>query len=152
MCYGATGNYYVLGHLKLITGLSERTLRNYISIGILNGEKINGMWHFTLEQVDTFLSNPIVKSSVLAKKNALVYDFLLDRKKKNEQCCIILDIPNGRNREIAEYFCYEISNGDYHGINFAFDTTKGEAPRVILKGNTDDVLGLVTKYKSLSNK
>ena len=34
-----TGNYYLISHLVLITGLSDRTIRNYISSGILQGEK-----------------------------------------------------------------------------------------------------------------
>ena len=33
-----TGNYYVLNHLVLITGLTDRTLRSYIASGILQGE------------------------------------------------------------------------------------------------------------------
>lgn len=148
MDYSATGNYYVLGHLKLITGLSERTLRNYISMGLLNGEKINGMWHFTAEQLEDFFSNPMVRSAIRAKKNALIYDFLLDRKKKNEECCIILDIPNGNSKEISEFFCYEISNGAFRNIDFSFDANKNENKRVILKGGADDVLFLVNKYKN----
>lgn len=149
MNYSVTGNYYVLGHLKLITGLSERTLRNYISLGLLNGEKINGVWHFTSEQVEAFLSDPAVRPSILAKKNALIYDFLLDRKKKDEQLCIVWDIPIGDGKEIAEFFCYEISNGDFHNINFSFDVAKGENPRVILKGKADEVLMLIHKYKNI---
>ena len=47
----ATGNYYLINHLVLITGLTARTIRNYISNGILHGEKINGLWHFTPEEV-----------------------------------------------------------------------------------------------------
>ena len=34
-----TGNYYVLQHLVLITGLTDRTLRSYISAGLLQGGK-----------------------------------------------------------------------------------------------------------------
>ena len=30
-----TGNYYLISHLVLITGLTDRTIRNYISSGIL---------------------------------------------------------------------------------------------------------------------
>ena len=35
----ATENYYTLGHIVQFTGLTDRTLRNYISMGILQGEK-----------------------------------------------------------------------------------------------------------------
>ena len=33
-----TGNYYLISHLVLLTGLTDRTIRNYISSGILQGE------------------------------------------------------------------------------------------------------------------
>lgn len=145
-----TGKYYVLGDVKLISGLSERTLRNYISLGLLKGEKINGMWHFTEEQVNDFLYNPSVRPSIMAKRNAIVYDFLLDRKKKDNACCIVLDFSNGNVRKISEFFCYEINNGDYRGIDFSFDVSKNENPRVILRGKTEDILFLVNKYKSLT--
>ena len=52
-----TGNYYVINHLVMFTGLTDRTIRNYIAAGILRGEKINGLWHFTPEQVDEFIAN-----------------------------------------------------------------------------------------------
>ena len=51
---------YLINHLTMITGLSDRTIRNYIASGILNGEKINGMWHFTPEEVDAFIKKSFV--------------------------------------------------------------------------------------------
>lgn len=30
-----TGNYYLISHLVLATGLTDRTIRNYIASGIL---------------------------------------------------------------------------------------------------------------------
>ncbi|MBQ3559672.1 MAG: helix-turn-helix domain-containing protein [Agathobacter sp.] len=88
------GNYYVINHVVMFTGLTDRTIRNYISSGILQGEKINGLWHFTPEQVEEFVSHPAVRPSILAKNNGIVYYFLLDDKKKNSEICLILDAPN----------------------------------------------------------
>ena len=143
--YGATGNYYVLGHLVQFTGLTDRTLRNYISMGILQGEKINGLWHFTPEQVETFVRHPAVQPSILAKKNATVYDFLLDNKKKAHQICIILDLPGEDEKRLMEYFAYAICNGDFHDFRFSFDSIEGE-PRVILRGDAQEVMKLVDGY------
>ncbi|MBR2046257.1 MAG: helix-turn-helix domain-containing protein, partial [Agathobacter sp.] len=104
------GNYYVINHVVMFTGLTDRTIRNYISSGILQGEKINGLWHFTPEQVEEFVRHPAVRPSILAKNNGIVYDFLLDDKKKNSEICLILDIPNVEKKEVAEYFCDSICN------------------------------------------
>lgn len=141
------GNYYVLSHLTLLTGLTERTLRNYIALGLLSGEKINGMWHFTPEQVEQFLRHSAVRPSILAKQNALVYDFLLEEKKTKCEVCIILDVPGADRKTLAEFFCYRISSGDYQNIHFAFDGV-GQVPRVILSGDADAVLRLVKEYQS----
>jgi len=140
-----TGNYYLINHLVLITGLSDRTIRNYISAGILQGEKINGLWHFTPEQVESFICHPAVRPSILAKNNAAVYDFLLDNRKTACEACMILDLPEKNRKEVSEYFCYRISNENYSNISFSFDSVT-DVPRVILKGNASEVLRLVNGY------
>ena len=142
-----TGNYYVINHLVLFTGLSDRTIRNYIASGILQGEKINGLWHFTPEQVEAFVRHPAVRPSILAKNHGLVYDFLLNDKKHKPEMCIVLDTPCENKQDIAEYFCESISCGDYQNIQFAFDGVM-ETSRIILKGDTADVLQLVNEYQA----
>lgn len=141
-----TGNYYTLNHLALITGLTDRTLRNYLSVGLLRGEKINGLWHFTPEQVEEFLHNPAVQPSILAKYNAIIYDFLLDNSKQTAESCVILDLPDGERKKTAEFFCYEISNDPtYHDLRFAYNALSG-TPRVILKGRAEQVNRLLEKF------
>lgn len=142
-----TGNYYVINHLVMFTGLSDRTIRNYITSGILQGEKINGLWHFTPEQVEEFVRHPAVRPSILAKNNGLVYDFLLDTKKTRQEICVILDTPCADKKTVAEYFCYSINSGGYHNIQFSFDGVM-ETSRVILKGDAAEVLRLVNEYNS----
>jgi len=143
--YNATGNYYTIGHVVQFTGLTDRTVRNYISTGILEGEKINGIWHFTPEQVDAFVRHPTVRPSIQAKRNALIYDFLLDTKKKEPYTCMILDLPGEDRKEVAEYFCNTICESVLHDFRFSFDSVEGE-PRVILRGHTNEVLELVNRY------
>ena len=140
-----TGNYFLINHLVLLTGLTDRTIRSYISSGVLQGEKINGLWHFTDEQVENFIRHPAVRPSILAKQNALVYDFLLDTKKSGCETCMILDLPGKNRKEVAEYFAYRINNEDFHNIHFAFDGVPS-VPRIILKGATAEVLRLVNGF------
>ena len=145
------GNYYVINHVVMFTGLTDRTIRNYISSGILQGEKINGLWHFTPEQVEEFVRHPAVRPSILAKNNGIVYDFLLDDKKKSSEICLILDTPNVEKKKVAEYFCDSICNGEFSKIQFSFDGVTENA-RVILKGDADDVLKLVNEFQTKYSK
>lgn len=140
-----TGNYYVINHLVLLTGLTDRTIRSYIAAGILEGEKINGLWHFTPEQAENFVRHPAVRPSILAKNNGLVYDFLLDTRKTVCETCVILDVPGSDKKALAEYFCYRINNGNYRNIRFSYDGVAA-VPRVILKGDATEVLRLVNEY------
>lgn len=140
-----TGEYYLISHLTLFTGLTDRTIRNHINAGFLQGEKINGLWHFSPEQVDQFLRHPAVRPGILAKNNAIVYDFLADGKKQTPAGCFILDLPGEDTIKCTEFFCYEISKGNFHDLRFAYDSVGG-TPRVILRGPLEQVLPLVTRY------
>ncbi len=142
----ATGNYYLISHLVLITGLTDRTIRKHIASGILQGEKINGLWHFTPEQVEHFICHPAVHPSILAKNNAAIYDFLLDDRKTACEACMILDLPGRNKKAAAEYFCYRINSQEYHNIRFSFDGV-AKIPRIILKGDAAEVLRLVNEYE-----
>jgi len=105
--FSAYGHYYLIKHLTLITGLTDRTIRNYLTLGILQGEKINGLWHFTAEQVEEFLRHPAVRPSILAKQNSLIYDFLAASKKTANETCMILDLPGTDAEKLTEYFNHE---------------------------------------------
>lgn len=141
----ATGSYYTIGAISMITGLTGRTIRSYISSGLLTGEKINGLWHFSPERVEAFLADPAVYPSIRAKNNALVYDFMANGKKERHETCIILDLAGDDKKAVAEFFCYSISNGDFRNIRFSMDAVKSD-PRVILSGDAQDVLALVNRY------
>ena len=142
----ATGNYYNIKAITLITCLTDRTIRNYISLGVLEGEKINGLWHFTPEQVEAFIRHPAVRPSIQAKNNAVIYDFLLNTARKEPAVCMILDLPNCDQKKTAEFFMYAINNGiECRDLEFSFDGVY-ETPRVILKGPAQQIMDLVNQY------
>ena len=72
---------YTIPDIAQMTGLNERTIRNYLSNGQLQGEKVDGAWRFTAEQFSDFLAQDMVRSSVQAKANAIVYDFLITSRR-----------------------------------------------------------------------
>lgn len=138
--------YYLIRHLVLFTGLSDRTIRHFIASGILRGERINGLWHFTPEQVEDFLRNPAVRPGLRARRNASVHDFLLDTRRKAREACIILDLPGRSAKEVSEFFYYRIHTKEGCGLRFSmYDTETG--PRIILKGDAAEALRLVNEYE-----
>lgn len=43
--------YYTLNEVAMMTGLTTRTLRNYLKMNVLKGEKLDGIWNFTEEEI-----------------------------------------------------------------------------------------------------
>lgn len=142
--------YVTLKELAMMTGLTARTLRNYMKAHVLQGEKQEGIWMFTLEEVGAFFSDPGVKSSIRTKNNAVVYDYLLDNHKKRSQICSILDfcVDDREAAKISEFFCNAANQIEDSGM-FRFNYEKsGDYVRVILKGSADVVMKIMNSYYS----
>ena len=61
---------------------------------------------------------------------------------------MILDIPEADRKTLAGFFSYRISEGNFRNIRFSFDGA-GKTPRVILKGDSGELLGLVNAYREM---
>lgn len=90
---------YTIQDIAGMTGLNERTIRSYLADGLLKGEKTDGAWRFTAEQFGDFLRQDMVRASVQAKANAVVYDFLITDRRKESAACLILDQPLAEDQE-----------------------------------------------------
>ena len=136
---------YNLNGLAMMTGFTTRTLRNYMNQGLLKGEKTDGVWRFTAEDVDRFFAEPFVKEGLRIKRNSVVFDFLADRKKKNARTCVVLDVPAARTKgmEISRFFC-DLMN-DAEDTVFTFDWDSGMC-RIILSGAEDQVAKMLMAY------
>lgn len=138
---------YTIQDLCLITGLTDRTLRNHLALGNLEGEKVGSAWQFTPQQVEAFFKLPQVWPSIQAKKNAIVYDFLLTKSKKARKMCVILDLPGEDGNDIASYFCRQVSGYTTPAEELRFSSENvGGCPRVILRGGADDVMALLNVF------
>ena len=51
---------YSINDLALMSGFTTRTLRSYLEKGLLKGEKKDGAWSFSPEEVDRFFSDPSI--------------------------------------------------------------------------------------------
>ena len=137
---------YNLNQLATITGYTTRSLRNYIKDGILNGEKIDGNWSFTEEEVTAFMSDPGVRQGLSSKQLSVVYDFLADTSKRSNRICTVLDFPvsDAEARNIAKFFCDEIAKIG-HDISFKF-MKEGNLSRFVLSGSEDVITDIMKAY------
>ena len=141
--------YYTLNDLALMTGLTTRTLRNYLKMGILKGERVEGIWNFTEEEIAEFFENPYVISGIQAKNRAIVFDFLAQNKKQDNEICTILDlhVQQEEAEEISAFFCEEVGKRE-EKIKLSFEKN-GAYVRVILRGYEDSVMEILNKYYHL---
>ena len=137
---------FSINDLAMITGLSTRTIRTYITTGFLSGEKIDGAWVFTHEQVLAFIENKAVHPSIKAKKNAIVFDFLGTKPYNNDKMCTILDLAAKEALTASVFFCEKISECSPEAeLRFASDPV-GTGVRLILSGSPKDVMNLMNQY------
>lgn len=137
---------YSINQMAMITGLTTRTLRTHLKNGLLKGEKADGNWRFSDQDIDEYLSEPSVRQTISARQNAVIYDFLSDPFKRGNRICTIMDfpVPMEEALEIARFFGEEICR-EGHDIEFRFINEKNCA-RFILAGAEDAVAGLVRAY------
>ncbi len=137
---------FTINDLALMTGLSTRTIRNYMGMGYLSGEKINGCWTFTAEEVEAFTQNKAVQPAIKAKKNAVVFDFLGTKPYSGDKMCVILDLASHEVMSASVFFCSKISEfspeADLHFASEPF----GPGVRLILSGSPRDVMNLLNQF------
>lgn len=136
---------YTINDVATMTGLTTRTLRTYIKMGFLEGEKVEGIWQFSDEQLTAFFANSSVKSAILAKHNGAVFDFMASLKKDRDETCVIMDlaVSECKAREISKLFCEEIRT--VQNIRYYYGWEKGNA-RIILTGDAAAVRTLMAAY------
>ena len=136
--------YYTINEIAMFTGLTTRTIRTYLKMNILSGEKIDGTWQFTEEDVTAFLKNPYVKTSVEAKQNAIVYDALARTDNKENESCVILNlnISDEESQQIIQFFNRKLNSGIQGNMRFHY-AKSGSHVRIILSGTEDIIIDIL---------
>ena len=130
---------YSIDEVSLMSGLTTRTIRNYLKDGQITAEKEDGKWAFSAEDFTGMLSNPYVRAAIKAKNNAPVFDFIADDKKGTDSACLIIDRVLDEKDESAliERLC-ELAQNEA-GLKMRFDKS-GTHLRIILTGKEKSVL------------
>ncbi len=138
---------YTLNEIATFTGLTTRTLRNYLQMGLLTGEKVDGVWRFSEEQLWAFLDNPAVRQGMHAKQNAIVSDFLLMGSRKENRTCVILDLCAEWDdvKRATDFFCDRIKVLGEEELRFGMERHKKNV-RLILSGPEAAVREIMKRY------
>ncbi len=129
---------YSIDEVARMTGLTTRTIRNYLNEGQISGKKVDGKWVFTVDNFAAMLKNPYVASAIRAKNNAPVFDFIKAEKKTCNSVCLIIDrcISGDEALRLADNICKMLE--EYNGVDFRFEK-KNDNVRIILTGVEEQV-------------
>jgi len=142
---------YTVDDVAKITGLTARTIRNYLKDGKLQGQKVGVQWRFTEENIkDLFIHEDISQDMNMAK-HQIVLDFLQKGEIDEPELCSIFAIPRSSGEE-AQRLCepvLELVNKikKQGSLDFSFQYLNGIA-RFYLVGEpslVQQVLALLTK-------
>ena len=139
--------WYTLNNIATMTGLTTRTLRNYLQMGLLTGEKVDGVWRFSEEQLYAFMDNPTVRQGMHAKQNAIVTDFLLMGGRKESRSCVILDYSMEWEdaKQVLDFFCDKIKEQGEEELRFGMERHK-KSVRLIISGPEAGVREIMKCY------
>ncbi len=73
---------YTVEDVAKITGLTTRTIRNYLKDGRLKGLKVGAQWRFTEQNIKDLFEEQGVSDSMKEAKNQLVADFCMRKGQK----------------------------------------------------------------------
>jgi len=139
--------WYTLSDIARMSGATTRTLRNYLRMGLLTGEKVDGVWRFSEEQLWTFMDNPTVRQGVYAKENAIATDFLLMGGRKENRTCVIPDycMEWEETKQIVDFFCERIKKQGGDELRFGMERHKKNV-RLIISGQEVAVKEIMKRY------
>lgn len=140
--------FYTINELSQMTGFTTRSLRNYILSGQLCGEKIDGIWQFTPEEFEAFISDPNVQPGIKTKNNHVVYDFMAESEKSENQICSILDLnlKPEEMKDFNDYFCAAMNNCSSATYKMEYNNGK---MRAIISGPEDFVESTIHGWYSV---
>ncbi|SCG82573.1 hypothetical protein DW1_0966 [Proteiniborus sp. DW1] len=143
---------YTVDDIAMMTGLTSRTIRNYLKDGKLKGKKIGAQWRFTEEDISALFTDKSFENEVTVSKNKMVIDFLEAKEQSKVSICSIVDYPC-RDRKVVENICQEMieqvnSYKNKDEIKFSYQYLKEEGKaRFIVIGIPEKVIELLNKIK-----
>lgn len=136
---------YTIKDLALMSGLTERTLRNYLQMGVLKGEKIDGVWQFSMEQIEDFWATDYAKAAIKTNRKALLFDYLRNPPEDKNTMCAVMNFPKENWKKVSNFFCDAVSKGK--NLQMTFDSEKG-MNKVILIGDYSTVCEILNEFQA----
>lgn len=133
---------YTVADVAELTGLTSRTIRNYLKDGTLRGKKIGVQWRFTEEDINRLFSEVDGEGQKVMRLDDVISVFLKETKKKQPEGCVIIDIPFTGEEDKKKYKKYlreQIAEVRGRLTVVCEDVEEDLMLRIAISGMTEDI-------------
>ena len=129
--------WYTVAEVAKMTGLTDRTIRNYLKDGTMHGKKIGVQWRFTEADINALFQDVDFSQKLTKAENNLIETFLREEKEKTAECRI-LDIPGvskHRWEALLKRIRQDMGNVKNDDLRFAWELLDEEKTlRIVVAG------------------
>ncbi len=141
---------YTVADVAELTGLTSRTIRNYLKDGTLRGRKIGVQWRFTEEDINRLFSEVDGEGQKVMHIEDVVSAFLKERTVTEPEGCLTVTIPFTKTSEMKQYQkkVIEFLNTDGKELMTAFKALEEEGIlRIAVSGDMIKIEELAARMK-----
>ena len=137
---------YTVADVAQVTGMTSRTIRNYLKDGTLTGQKIGVQWRFTEDEIKKLFSRQMPGQS---SPTQIVRGFLGEQKRKEVSFCVLLDIPGVTELDGLELYrrLQEECGEGICSMSYEYHDEE-QLLRVAVSGEADAVMDLLEQMKA----
>lgn len=137
---------YTVADVAQVTGLTSRTIRNYLKDGTLTGQKIGVQWRFTEDEIKKLFSR---QSPGQRSPSQIVRSFLGEQDRAQAGACVLFDFPGVSELEGMELYqrIQELCREGVSSMSYEYHD-ESRLLRIALSGDTDAVMDLLEQMKA----
>lgn len=137
---------YTVADVAEVTGMTSRTIRNYLKDGTLTGQKIGVQWRFTEDEIKKLFSRQMPGQS---SPSQIVRSFLGEQERERDAFCALLDFPGVTEADGVElYHRLQENRGDgIASMSYEYHD-EVQLLRVAVSGDTKAVIDLLEQMKA----
>ena len=137
---------YTVADVAQVTGMTSRTIRNYLKDGTLTGQKIGVQWRFTEDEIKKLFSRQTPGQS---SPTQVVKGFLAEQERQKATFCALLDFPGVAELDGMELYrkLQEKRGEGIDSMSYEYHD-EGQLLRIAVSGDTGAVMDLLEQMKA----
>ncbi|MCI7132086.1 MAG: helix-turn-helix domain-containing protein [Lachnospiraceae bacterium] len=137
---------YTVADVAQVTGMTSRTIRNYLKDGTLTGQKIGVQWRFTEDEIKKLFSRQTPGQS---SPTQVVKGFLGEQERQKACFCALLDFPGVTELDGMELYrkLQEERGEGIDSMSYEYHD-EGQLLRIAVSGDTGAVMDLLEQMKA----